>query len=60
MHPAHMVAHQATEPTTNAATPSSSLRTVILVVTPDLDEYAIRTLAITLPPLTVLPSSLSV
>ncbi len=30
--------HYATEATTSAATPSSSLRTVILVVTPDLAE----------------------
>ncbi|KAK5632412.1 hypothetical protein RRF57_008126 [Xylaria bambusicola] len=42
-----------------AATFSSSLRTVILVVTPDFDEYAILMFATTLPPLTVLPNNLS-
>src|ERR1700712_376562 len=45
---------------TKAATPSSSLRTTILLVTPDFDEYAIRMLATTLPPVTVLPKSLRV
>lgn len=49
-----------TDAMTKAATPSSSLRTVIFVVTPDLEEYAIRTLATTLPPFTVFPSSLRV
>ncbi|KAH6607257.1 hypothetical protein Trco_003570 [Trichoderma cornu-damae] len=48
----------ATDAITRAATPSSSPRTVILVVTPVLDEYAMRMFATTLPPLTVLPSSL--
>ncbi|KAI6775225.1 hypothetical protein HG530_001983 [Fusarium avenaceum] len=45
---------------TSAATFSSSLRTVIFVVTPVFDEKAIRTLATTRPPPTVLPRSLSV
>jgi hypothetical protein len=45
---------------TRAATPSSSLRTTILLVTPDFDEYAIRILATTLPPVTVFPKSLRV
>lgn len=50
----------ATAAITNAATPSSSLLTVIFVVTPDFDEYAIRMLATTRPPPTVFPSSLRV
>ena len=51
---------QDTDAITRAAIPSSSLRTTILLVTPDLDENAIRTLATTLPPVTVLPKSLRV
>jgi hypothetical protein len=50
---------QATDATTMAATFSSSARTIIFVVTPDLEEYAILMLATTRPPLTVLPKSLS-
>ena len=49
-----------TLPTSKAATPSSSLLTVIFVVTPLFAEYAIFTNAATLPPLRVLPYSLSV
>lgn len=52
--------YYATDATTSPATPSSSLRTVIFVVTPDLAEYAIRTLATTLPPPTVFPRSFRV
>ncbi|RCI09716.1 hypothetical protein L249_3953 [Ophiocordyceps polyrhachis-furcata BCC 54312] len=52
--------HHATDVSTKAATLSSSLRTWIFVVTPVLDEYAILAVATTLPPSTVLPSSLSV
>jgi hypothetical protein len=50
----------ATLPTTNAATPSSSLRASIFIVTPVFALNAIRTIAATLPPLIVLPYSLSV
>lgn len=50
----------ATDAITRAATPSSSPRTVIFVVTPDFDENAMRIFATTLPPLTVLPKSLRV
>lgn len=42
-----------------AATPSSSARIVILVVTPDFAEYANRTRPVTLPPDTVSPYNLS-
>jgi len=45
---------------TKAATPSSSLRTTILLVKPNFEEYAIRMLATTLPPVTVFPKSLRV
>lgn len=50
----------ATDPITSAATPSSSARTMILVVTPDLAENAILMFATTLPPVTVFPKSLRV
>ena len=49
-----------TLPTSKAATPSSSLLTVIFVVTPLLAENAIFTCAATLPPPSVFPYSLSV
>jgi hypothetical protein len=50
----------ATLPTTSAATPSSSLRTSIFIVTPVFALNAMRTIAATLPPVIVLPYSLSV
>ncbi len=50
----------ATLPTINAATPSSSLLASIFIVTPVLALNAIRTMAATLLPVTVLPYSLSV
>ena len=52
--------HYATLPITKAASPSSSARTEILVVTPDLAEKAIFTSAATFPPYIDLPYSLSV
>jgi len=45
----------ATLPMTNAATPSSSLRTSIFIVTPVFALKAIRTMAATLPPVMVFP-----
>jgi hypothetical protein len=45
----------ATLPTTKAATPSSSLRTSIFIVTPVFALNAIRTMAATFPPVIVLP-----
>jgi hypothetical protein len=56
----HLLASYSTDPMTRAATPSSSLLTTILLVTPDFVEYAIRILATTLPPVTVFPKSLRV
>ena len=50
----------ATDPISRAATPFSSLLTTTLLVTPDFVEYAIRMLATTRPPVTVLPKSLRV
>ena len=57
---ANTISFHATDPTTKAANPVSSLRTVIFVVTPLLAEYAILTSAATFPPETVLPYNLSV
>lgn len=50
----------ATLPITSAATPSSSLRASIFIVTPVFALYAIRTVAATLPPVIVLPYNLSI
>lgn len=55
MQPAH-----AKEAITAAATPSSSARTVSLVVTPVLLEYAILMRAATRPPNTVFPNNFRV
>lgn len=52
--------NQATVESTSAETPSSSLLTVIFVVAPVFAEYAIFTIAATLPPVMVLPYSLMV
>jgi hypothetical protein len=52
--------HYATLPTTSAATPSSSLRASIFIVTPVLALNAMRTMAATLPPVIVFPYNLSV
>src|SRR5947207_5732674 len=45
---------------TKAATPSSSARVDIFIVTPLFDEYAILTVATTLPPDRVFPNSFKV
>jgi hypothetical protein len=51
----HTTFNYATLPITNAATPSSSLRTSIFIVTPVFALKAIRTIAATLPPVIVFP-----
>jgi hypothetical protein len=58
--PPHPRSTQATLPTTKGATPSSSERHLICTVTPVFAEYAIRIMAATFPPVTVLPYNLSV
>ncbi len=47
--------YHATVESTSAETPTSSLRTEIFVVAPVFAEYAILTIAATLPPVMVLP-----
>lgn len=55
-----MISSYATLFTTKVATPSSSDRHLICTVTPVFAEYAILTIAATLPPVTVLPYNLRV
>ena len=59
-HSTWMRAAHATLPMMSAATPSSSLRTSIFIVTPVFALYAIRTRAATFPPVMVLPYNFSV